>query len=119
MGKVDNVLLRDHFSTMEEPEVKCARRTNAVLACYPGREERSPVREAQLRTERRTVEDRAALPSQAVTPGLFVHIRAMFYSAHLEMPQHKQVCLQKEAETSIEFCSFSDLVEPCTFLDEK
>lgn len=43
MGKVDNVLLRDRFSTMEEPKVKCASRTNAILACYPAREERTPV----------------------------------------------------------------------------
>ena len=78
-----------------------------------------PFQEAQLCPECRTIEDRAALPSWADTPGLFVHIRAMFYSAHLEKPQHKQVCLQNDAVTSTEFCSFSDLVEPSTFLNEK
>lgn len=78
-----------------------------------------PSQEAQLCPECRTIEDPAAPPPQAVTPGLFVHIRAMFCSAHLEKPPHKQVCLQNEAATSIEFCSFSDLAEPFPFLNEK
>ena len=43
MGKIGNILLHDCFSTMEEPEVKCMSWTNAFLARYPGREERTPV----------------------------------------------------------------------------
>lgn len=80
----------------------------------PGREERT-----LFQRDPGVLEDHAALPSLAGAPGLLVCIRAVLYGAHLEKPQQKQVCWQNEAATSLVFCSFSDLVEPSAFLNEK
>lgn len=77
MDTIGSILLHGHFSTMEGPQVKCVSCMGAFLVCYPGREEQTPLHS--------TIKGHAALPWQAVTPGLFVHIRARFYSAHLNI----------------------------------